>query len=69
MSEKTDNDICVGLVVGFNFNGKTGNSLLIVGRQKNSSGKVDVINAFEGDEAYHIYKKLTECKLDSSSSA
>jgi hypothetical protein len=30
--------------------------VLIVGRQKN--GKVDVINAFQGQEAIDIYKKL-----------
>ena len=30
--------------------------ILIVGRQKN--GKVDIVNAFQGQEAIDIYKKL-----------
>lgn len=34
--------------------------VLIVGRQKN--GKVDIVNAFQGQEAADLYRKLTTVK-------
>lgn len=34
--------------------------MLIVGRQKN--GKVTIINAFQGKEAFYIYEKLISIK-------
>lgn len=34
------------------------NNILIVGRQ--IDGKIDIINAFQGEEADDIYKKLIE---------
>lgn len=39
-------------------NGDT--AVLIVGKQVN--GKVTILNAFSGDEAIAIYKKLTEVR-------
>lgn len=44
-------------IVGVDFadNGDTG--VLTVGEQKN--GKVNIINAFQGQDAFEIYKKLT----------
>lgn len=44
------------LLVGFTKNPK-GNDILIIGR-KFVNGALDVINAFEGPEARHIYEKL-----------
>jgi hypothetical protein len=43
-------------IVSWDFsNDDTG--VLIVGHQKD--GKVDIVNAFQGKEAYDIYKKLS----------
>lgn len=49
--------ISESLIIGVDFseNGDTG--VLIVGRQTN--GKVDVINAFQGTDAKELYDKLT----------
>lgn len=44
------------LLVSVDFTQGEDTGVLIVGRQKN--GKVDVINAFQGQEAIDIYKKL-----------
>lgn len=49
------------LLVGFDvFSGKD-NAVLIVGK-KNPNQSVDIINAFQGEEAKDLYKKLTEVK-------
>ena len=44
------------LLVGVDFTRGEDTGVLIVGRQK--KGKVEVINAFSGEEAYELYKKL-----------
>lgn len=44
------------LLVSVDFTQGKDTGVLIVGRQK--KGKVDVINAFQGQEAIDIYKKL-----------
>lgn len=44
------------LLVSVDFTQGEDTGVLIIGRQKN--GKVDVINAFQGQEAIDIYKKL-----------
>ena len=33
--------------------------VLIVGRQNRKKGAVDIINAFQGEEAMNLYTKLT----------
>ena len=45
---------CMLVSVDFTQGEDTG--VLIVGRQKNS--KIDIVNAFQGQEAIDIYKKL-----------
>ena len=45
------------LLLGYDVNPDTGNTVLIVGK-KRPNESVDIINAFEGDEAREIYKKL-----------
>lgn len=47
------------IIVSVDFHAD-GHGVLIVGRQKN--GKVDVINAFSGDEAWAMYHKLVTRK-------
>lgn len=44
------------LLVSVDFTKGVDTGALIVGRQKN--GKVDIINAFQGQEAANIYRKL-----------
>ena len=44
------------LLVSVEFTQGEDAGILIVGRQKN--GKVDIVNAFQGQEAIDIYKKL-----------
>ena len=44
------------LLVSVEFTQGEDACVLIVGRQKN--GKVDIVNAFQGQEAIDIYKKL-----------
>lgn len=44
------------LLVSVDFTQGEDTGVLIVGRQKN--GKVDIVNAFQGQEAIDIYKKL-----------
>lgn len=47
------------LIIGVDFF-KRDDGVLIVGRQKN--GDVTIINAFQGKEAFDIYKKLITVK-------
>lgn len=44
------------LIVGVDFTRGEDVGVLIVGRQK--KGKVDIVNAFQGKEAYELYEKL-----------
>lgn len=48
------------LLVSVDFTKGEDTGVLIVGRQKN--GKVDIVNAFQGQEAVDIYKKLITVK-------
>lgn len=48
------------LLVSVDFTQGKDTDVLIVGRQKN--GKVDIVNAFQGQEAIDIYKKLITVK-------
>ena len=47
-------DIHESLIVGISFTGES--KVAIVGRQKN--GKMDIVNAFQGEEAQELYMKL-----------
>lgn len=38
------------------------NKVLIVGTQK--SGQIDIVNAFDGDDAYELWTKLTTKKIN-----
>ena len=52
-------DIHESLIIGVSFSAEN-TGVLIVGRQKN--GVMDIINAFQGEEAVELYKKLTTKK-------
>ena len=49
------------LLVSFDFTKGEDTGILIVGRQE-KEGKVNIVNAFQGQEAVDIYKKLITVK-------
>lgn len=50
-------DCCASsLLIGVDFSNGKDIGVLIVGKQ--ISGKVEIINAFQGKEAYELYEKL-----------
>ena len=51
------------LLVGYDFNTERDNAVLIIGR-KRPNESVEIINAFEGDEAKQLYQKLITKKED-----
>lgn len=48
------------LLVSVDFTKGEDVGILLVGRQKN--GKIDIVNAFQGQEAANIYRKLITTK-------
>ena len=54
-------EIAGSLIVGYDFSNKD-TGVLIVGKQ--TKGKVDVINAFQGEEAMELLNKLTTKKAE-----
>ena len=59
------NSITDTILVGFNRYKNGDNTVLIVGR-KRPNESVDIINAFEGDEALELYRRLVTKKDDSN---
>ena len=47
------------LLVSVSLNTDTNTGVLIVGRQNRKKGVVDIVNAFQGEEAMDLYTKLT----------
>ncbi|MDO5540820.1 MAG: hypothetical protein Q4F83_12260 [Eubacteriales bacterium] len=45
------------VIVSWDFSNGKDVGVLLVGKQVN--GKVEVINAFQGEEAYELYRRLT----------
>lgn len=54
-------DVCESLLIGFDSTNGKDNTVLIVGR-KTPGEIVEVVNAFQGEEAIELYKKLTTKK-------
>lgn len=50
------------LIIGYDESNGRDNTVLIVGRKKKGQ-VVEVINAFQGEEAYWMYQKLTTKKV------
>jgi hypothetical protein len=50
------------VIVSWDFSHGKDKTIVLVGKQNN--GKVDVINAFQGQDAIDIYNKLTGKKGD-----
>lgn len=57
MGEKEKMKSTDSVIVSWDFSRGKDVGVLIVGSQKN--GQVDVINAYQGKEAYELYRKLT----------
>lgn len=53
------------ILVSVDFSNKNDTGVMVVGR-KRMNQSVDVINAFEGDEARELYKKLVTKKKEES---
>ena len=49
------------VVVGYDYKEDSDTAVLLVG-QKNPKMDIQIINAFEGDEAKELWKKLTTIK-------
>ena len=47
------------LLVSVSLNTDANTGVLIVGRQNRKKGAVDIVNAFQGEEAMALYTKLT----------
>lgn len=47
------------LLVSVSLNTDTNTGVLIVGRQNLKTGGLDIVNAFQGEEAMELYTKLT----------
>lgn len=54
------------VIVSWDFSHGKDVGVLIVGNQKN--GKVEVINAYQGEEAYELYRRLTIQKKNQKTS-
>lgn len=50
------------LIIGYDESNGRDNTVLIVGRKKKGQ-EVEVINAFQGEEAYWMYQKLITKKV------
>lgn len=50
-------DIHESLIIGISFDSGKDTNIMIVGRKKNDV--MSIVNAFQGDEAVELYKKLT----------
>lgn len=48
------------VIVSWDFSNGRDASILLVGKQLN--GRVDIVNAFQGEEAVELYKRLTTVK-------
>lgn len=54
------------VIVSWDFSHGKDVGVLIVGNQKN--GQVEVINAYQGEEAYELYRRLTIQKKNQKTS-
>ena len=54
------------VIVSWDFSNGKDVGVLLVGKQKN--GRVEVINAYQGDEAYELYRRLTVQKKNQQTS-
>lgn len=53
------------ILVGFDHNHESGNKVLVIGR-KRLNQSVEIINAFQGEEAEELYSRLVTKKVSSN---
>lgn len=51
-------NICTSIVVAYDYKADSDHAVLIIGK-KNKKKDIEIINAFQGDEAKELWKKLT----------
>lgn len=56
-----ENKIAGSLIIGYDINHSTNNAVLIVGK-KRANEPIEIINAFQGEEAAELYRKLVTKK-------
>lgn len=49
------------IIVSIDYNESENNGVLLVGRRRRGGG-IDIVNAFSGNEALELYKKLVTVK-------
>lgn len=55
-------NIVDSIIVSFSMTKDPKDAVLIVGRKKPKKKAADIVNAFQGEEAIELYKRLTERK-------
>ena len=52
-----ENHTTTSLIIGYDISHTSDNKVLVVGK-RGPSGSVEIVNAFQGDEAEELYNKL-----------
>ena len=52
-----ENHTTTSLIIGYDISHTSDNKLLVIGK-RGPTGSVEIVNAFQGDEAEELYNKL-----------
>ena len=52
-----ENHATTSLIIGYDISHTSDNKVLVIGK-RGPSGSVEIVNAFQGDEAEELYNKL-----------
>ena len=52
-----ENHTATSLIIGYDISHTSDNKVLVIGK-RGPSGSVEIVNAFQGDEAEELYNKL-----------
>lgn len=52
-----ENHTTTSLIIGYDIGHNSDNKVLVIGK-RGPSGSVEIVNAFQGDEAEELYNKL-----------
>ena len=52
-----ENHTTTSLIIGYDIDHASDNKVLVIGK-RGPSGSVEIVNAFQGDEAEELYNKL-----------
>ena len=52
-----ENHTTTSLIIGYDISHTSDNKILVIGK-RGPSGSVEIVNAFQGDEAEELYNKL-----------